>query len=164
MVLLQLMDMFTDHNPFITVYKTACKRLASQQTDFRVLFNPQIRLILESGTDCYYKNLSTSNEVTVLIPDEYTDASHCNLVLTVRKAGYKYLQIYTVNIIYIVYIPLYYILLFLYSDPGWYYELQLQDRTGTRQWIRLEQRAFYRYYLYIRPAFSPLFYTGRLFQ
>jgi hypothetical protein len=29
-VLLQLTDMLTDCNPFITVYKTACKRLASQ--------------------------------------------------------------------------------------------------------------------------------------
>jgi hypothetical protein len=29
-VLLQLTDMLTDCNPFITVYKTACERLASQ--------------------------------------------------------------------------------------------------------------------------------------
>jgi hypothetical protein len=124
--------MLTDCNPFITVYKTARKRLTSQQTDFRVLLNPQMRLILESGADRYYKNLPISNEVTALIPDEYTDTSRCNLVLTVRKAGCKYPQIYTVNITYIVYMPLYYILLFLYGDPGWHYELQLQDRTGTR--------------------------------
>ena len=124
--------MLTDCNPFITVYKTARKCLASQQTDFRVLLNPQMRLILESGTDRRRENLPTSNEVTVLIPDEYTDTSYCNLVLTVCKAGYKYLQIYMVNIIYIVYIPLYYILLFPYSNPGWYYKLQLQDCTGTR--------------------------------
>jgi hypothetical protein len=90
-----------------------------------------MHLILESDTDRYYKNLPTSNEVTVLIPDEYTDTSYCNLVLTVCKAGCKYSQIYTVNIIYIVYIPLYYILLFPYSNPDWYYELQLQDYTGT---------------------------------
>jgi hypothetical protein len=117
--------MLTDCNPFITVYKTARKRLANQQTDFRILLNLQIYLILESGADCCYKNLPISNEVTVLIPDEYTDASRCDLVLTVRKAGHKRPQIYTVNIIYIVYIPIYYILLFLYSDPDWYYELQL---------------------------------------
>jgi hypothetical protein len=91
-----------------------------------------MHLILESGADRCYKNLPTSNEVTVLIPDEYTDTSRRNLVLIVRKAGYEYLQIYTVNIIYIVYISLYYVLLFPYGDPGWYYELQLQDCTGTR--------------------------------
>jgi hypothetical protein len=91
-----------------------------------------MRLILESGANHYCKNLPTSNEVTALIPDEYTDTSRRNLVLMVRKAGRKRPQMYTVNVIYIVYIPLYYILLFLYGDPGWYYELQLQDRTGTR--------------------------------
>jgi len=48
-----------------------------------------MRLILESGADHFRKNLPTSNEVTVLIPDEYTDASRRDLVLTVRKAGYK---------------------------------------------------------------------------
>jgi hypothetical protein len=89
-------------------------------------------LILESGADRYCKNLPTSNEVTALIPDEYTDASRCNLVLTVRKAGRKRPQMHTVNVTYTVYMPLYYILLFPYGDPGWHYELQLQDRTGTR--------------------------------
>jgi hypothetical protein len=89
-------------------------------------------LILESGTDRCYENLPTSNEVTALIPNEYTDTSRCNLVLTVRKAGCKRPQIHTVNVIYTVYIPLHYVLLFPYGDPGWYYELQLQDRTGTR--------------------------------
>jgi hypothetical protein len=137
-VLLQLTDMLTDCNPFITVYKTARKRLASQQTDFRVLLNPQMRLILESGADRHRENLPTSNEVTVLIPDEYTDASCRNLVLTVCKAGRKRPQMHTVNVIYAAYIPLYYVLLFPYGDPGWHYELQLQDRTGTRQRIRLE--------------------------
>jgi hypothetical protein len=41
--------------------------------------------------DRYYENLSTSNEVTVLIPDEYIDTSRYDLVLIVCKAGYKYL-------------------------------------------------------------------------
>jgi hypothetical protein len=124
-VLLQLTDILTDCNPFITVYKTARKYLASQQTDFRVLFNPQMHLILESDADRCCENLPTSNEVTALIPDEYTDTSRRNLVLTVRKAGRKRPQIHTVNVIYVVYIPLYYVLLFPYGDPGWYYELQL---------------------------------------
>jgi hypothetical protein len=50
-VLLRLTDMLTDCNPFITVYKTARERLTDQQTDFRVLLNPQMRLIIESGAD-----------------------------------------------------------------------------------------------------------------
>jgi hypothetical protein len=124
-VLLQLTEILIDYNPFIIVYKTARERLVSQQTDFRVLLNPQIRLVLELGADRRYKNLPTSNEVTVLIPDEYTDTSRRNLVLTVREAGREYPQIYTVNITHTAYIPLHYILLFPYSDPGWHYKLRL---------------------------------------
>jgi hypothetical protein len=77
-----------------------------------------MRLVLESDADRYRKNLPTSNEVTVLIPDEYTDTSCCNLVLIVREVGHERLQIYIVNIIYIVYILLYYVLLFLYGNLG----------------------------------------------
>ena len=39
-----------------------------------------MRLILEAGADWYYKNLPTSNKVAVIIPDEYGDASFCNIV------------------------------------------------------------------------------------
>jgi hypothetical protein len=39
--------------------------------------------------DYYYKNFPISNEVTILIPDEYIDTSRYNLVLIVREAGYK---------------------------------------------------------------------------
>ena len=46
-----------------------------------------MRLIIESGADRHRENLLTSNEVTAIIPDEYTDASRRDLVLTVREAG-----------------------------------------------------------------------------
>jgi hypothetical protein len=130
--------MLTDCNPFITVYKTARERLTGQQTDFRVLLNPQMRLIIESGADRRRENLLTSNEVIALIPDEYTDASRRDLVLTVREAGRERPQMRTVNITHAAYMPLHYVLLFPYGDPGWHYGLQLQDRNGTRQRTRLE--------------------------
>ena len=110
--------MLTNYNPFITVYKTARERLTDQQANFRILLNPQIQLIIESGANYYYKNLLINNEVIALILDEYINASRRDLVLTVCKGGREYPQIYTVNVIYIAYIPLYYILLFLYSDPS----------------------------------------------
>jgi hypothetical protein len=117
--------MLIDYNPFITVYKTARERLASQQTDFRILLNPQIRLIMESGADRRRENLPTSNEVTAIIPDEYTDASRRDLVLMVREAGRDRPQIHIVNMTHAAYMPLHYVLLFLYGDPGWHYGLQL---------------------------------------
>ena len=91
-----------------------------------------MRLILESGANHYCENLLTSNEVIALIPDKYTDASRRDLVLTVREAGCERPQMRTVNIIHAAYMPLYYVLLFPYGDPGWHYGLQLQDRNRTR--------------------------------
>jgi hypothetical protein len=75
-----------------------------------------MRLILESGANCRYKNLLTSNKVIAFILNEYTDASRCNLMLIVYKASYKRPQMHIVNIIHVVYILLYYVLLFLYSN------------------------------------------------
>jgi hypothetical protein len=77
-----------------------------------------MRLIIKSGANCRCKNLPTSDKVTALIPDKYINASRCNLVLIICKASRKRLQMHTINIIYAIYMPLYYILLFLYSDPG----------------------------------------------
>ena len=69
------------------VYQTARERLATQQADFRVVFNPQMRLVVEAGADRRRKNLLTSDEVTAIILDEYTAASRRDLILTVRKGG-----------------------------------------------------------------------------
>jgi hypothetical protein len=102
-----------------------------------------MRLIVESGVDRHHENLLTSNKVTVIILDEYIDASCHDLVLIVHEAGRECLQIHTVNVTHAAYMPLHYVLLFLYSDPGWHYGLQLQDCNRTCQWTRLEQRVFY---------------------
>jgi hypothetical protein len=67
--------MLTDYNTFITVYKTARERHTGQQPDFRVLLNPQMRLIIESGADRRRENLPTSNKVTAIIPQEYNSGS-----------------------------------------------------------------------------------------
>jgi hypothetical protein len=77
-----------------------------------------MRLILESGANCRYKNLLTSNEVIALILDKYTNASRYNLVLIVREASRERPQMHIVNVIHIAYMLLYYVLLFPYSDPG----------------------------------------------
>jgi len=82
-----------------------------------------MRLIIELGADRRRENLLMSNEVTAIIPDEYTDASRRDLVLTVCKAGRDRSQIYIVNVTHAAYMPLHYVLLFLYGDPGWHYSL-----------------------------------------
>jgi hypothetical protein len=77
-----------------------------------------MRLIIKSSANYRYKNLLTSDKVIALIPDKYINTSYYDLVLIIYKASYKRLQMHIINVIYAIYILLYYILLFLYSDPG----------------------------------------------
>jgi hypothetical protein len=163
-ILLRLTEVLMDYNPFITVYQTARERLAVQQADFRILLNPQMRLVVESGADRRRENLPTSDEVTGIIPDEFTGASRRDLILAVREGGQDQPRIRIVNVTHPAYMPLHYVLLFPHGDLGWHYDLQLHDRAHTRKQTRLEQRVFYRYHLHIRERISALFYAGRLLQ
>jgi len=75
-------------NPFISLYKTAYERLQQQdqQQDerLRILLNPQMRLIVETGADRCRENLPTSREIAAIIPNEYTEASRRDILLAVR--------------------------------------------------------------------------------
>jgi hypothetical protein len=130
-ILLRLTEVLIDCNPFITVYQTARERLATQQADFQVILNPQMRLVVEAGVDRRRENLLTGDKVTAIIPDEYTAASRRDLVLTVREGGQDRPQLYTVDVTHVAYMPLHYVLLFPYGDPGWHYGLQLRNLNGT---------------------------------
>jgi hypothetical protein len=82
-----------------------------------------MRLVVEAGADRRCKNLLTGDKVTAIILDKNTAASRRDLVLTVRKGGQDRPQLYTADVTHVAYMPLHYILLFLYSDPGWHYSL-----------------------------------------
>jgi hypothetical protein len=77
-----------------------------------------MHLIIELGVNHRHENLLTSNEIIALILDEYIDTSRHDLVLTVHKVGHECPQIYIVNITYMVYMLLHYVLLFLHGDLG----------------------------------------------
>jgi hypothetical protein len=84
-----------------------------------------MRLIVKLGANHHHENLLTSNEVMVIILDKYIDMSCYNLVLIVHEVGHERPQIHTINVTHAAYMPLHYILLFLYNDPSWHYSLQL---------------------------------------
>jgi hypothetical protein len=155
-------------NPFIPLYRTAHERLQQQdqQDDpFRILLNPQMRLIVESGADRRRENLPTATEIAVVIPDEYSESSRRDILLAVRNPAYGRSGLEKVPVTNAAYMPLHYVLLFPRGDLGWHYGLTLRDAAGVREQTRLEQRTFYRYRLSIRKGeFSPLFYARSLFQ
>jgi hypothetical protein len=125
-----------------------------------------MRLILESGADYRRENLPTILELAGLIPNEFSDASRRDVVLAVRETGPPGQErLRRLPVIYGSYMLLHYILLFLYGEPSWYYDLQLHDRQNRRCNLRLDQYTFYhfRLYIYLTEA-TTLFHTARLFQ
>jgi hypothetical protein len=164
-ILQGLHEMLTDHNPFIRIYKTARERVASQAGDFRILLNPQMRLVLQTGADRRRENLPLAAEVAGVLPDEFADESRRDVLLAVREPGRNGPQLHRVSVTHAAYMPLHYVLLFPYGEYGWHYQMDLRDQHHARRRTRLEQRPFYRFRLHARNReCSALFWAGRLFQ
>ena len=163
-ILGELTDLLIQYNPFISLYRTARERLADQQEDFRIVLNPQMRLVLEGGADRRRDNLPTCNEVTAIIPYEREESSRRDIVLAVRNPGQNKPKLTKIHPSNASYMPLHYVLLFPYGDYGWHYGLTLRNRKGNRKSLRLEQLQYYRYRLMVRNSFSALHHAARLFQ
>ena len=151
-------------NPFIPIYKTAKERLEAvedREEELRIILNPQLKLVVEKGADRRRENLPTSMEIAVIIPDEYSEAGICDIILADRQApGFS-----TISCNNAAYMPLHYVLLFPYGEPRWHWAMQLQNQNGQRKQLRLSQRAFYRFRLHIRfQEANTLFYAQRFFQ
>jgi len=164
-ILGELSQMLTDYNPFIAVYRTARERMADQPEQFRLLLNPQMRLVMENGADRRRENLPTSDEIAVILPDEYAEASRRDIILAVRDHAQPGPFLTRINVTHAAYMPLHYVLLFPDGQYGWHYGLQLRQGRQVRQRTRLEQRPYYRFRLHLRNGEYPtLFRSGRLFQ
>jgi len=165
-ILEDLLDMLTNYSPFFLIYKTARERLQeSAGGAYRLLLNPQMRLIMQSGADRRRENLPTGDEVAVILSDEFEGASRRDIVLAVRNPQGGGSPLARIDPSHAAYMPLHYVLLFPCGDLGWHYQRRLSHGQRTRTNTRLEQRHFYRYRLHTRRnEFSPLFHAGRLFQ
>ena len=79
-----------------------------------------MQLILEASANYRRKNLLTSDEVAIIIPDEYGNASFRDIVLMERYTPNKQPRYCRINPIYAVYIPLHYVLLFPCGNTSWH--------------------------------------------
>ena len=164
-ILKQLSLELDAYNPFIPIYKTARERLLAQESQLRIILNPQMKLIVESGADRRRENLPTSEEIAVIIPYEYMEPSRRDILLATRNPSYGRSSLEKVSVTNAAYMPLHYVLLFPKGDLGWHYGMELGDRRNVRSEFRLGQRTFYRFRLHVRKnEFCPLFYARRLFQ
>lgn len=160
--------MLMECNPHIQMYMCAMERLRTTSTSETILLNPQMRLVVEKGADKRRENLPTANEIGVLIPNEYTDPSFCDILLAVREpAGgpRQGLQLQRIPISHLSYMPFHYILLFPNGKNEWGWSLTIQQTDRYSNPARMTQRIFYRYRLHVcnhEPHY--LFCRCKLFQ
>jgi hypothetical protein len=109
-------------NPFISMYRTAQERLQLQSSSqpSRVILSPQMRLVLEAGADRRRENLPTSDEVAVILPDEYAEPSFRDIILAYRPIAGEPPQYNRISSTHAAYLPLHYVLMFPHGDTGWH--------------------------------------------
>ena len=72
------------------------------------------------GANWRYKNLPMVTEVAIVIPNKHESASFRNIVFANYGRPREPLRYYRINLNHAAYMPLHYMLLFPYSDPGWH--------------------------------------------
>jgi len=121
---------------------------------------------VETVADLRRENLPTANEVAMILPEEYGRGGFRDIVLAERINGEIPNRGFSmINPNHASYLPLHYVLLFPYGEPGWHWARTLLNEDGNRQNLRMSQRAFYRFRLHTRtdePA--TLMRSQRLFQ
>ena len=79
-----LTEMLQESCPFIQLYLLARERfaqMADQGQDFRIILDPQMSLIVESGADMRRENLPTADEVSMILAEEYGSKGFRDIVL-----------------------------------------------------------------------------------
>jgi len=141
-------------SPFIQLYLTARERfaqLSEQEPNLRIILDPRLSLILESGADMRRENLPTANEVAMILPEEYGRGGFRDIVLAERINGEIPNNGFSIiNSNHASYLPLHYVLLFPYGEPGWHWARTLENGSGNRQNLRISQRTFFRFRLHTR--------------
>lgn len=122
-IIRRLSEILHDVNPFISIYKTARERLQETEmnrTASRIIFNPQLRLVVEQGADRRRENLPTSDEVALIIPDEYGDRCFRDICLAYRSGpeAQDGDRLHRISQTHAAYMPLHYVLLFPSGDLG----------------------------------------------
>jgi len=166
----------TCNNPFVRIYKHAHEILSAESvrqsennTDevFHVVVSPEMKMELIVGSDSRTQNLPTANEIAAIIPNEYSERSVRDIVITYKNNNRNQYNYHRIHETHAAYMPLHYVLLFPMGDYGWNWGMKLANNANNASNAekRLAQRAHYRYRLHPRvDEFSTLFYAKRLFQ
>ena len=146
--------MLQESNSMIRYYLTARERfaeIAQAEDNFHIILNPRLELVLEHGADLRRENLPTADEVSMILPEEYGTTGFRDIVLARRVNGEDDTNSFTlIDPNHASYLPLHYVILFPYGEPGWHWGRTLDNGNGGLQTSRLSQRTFYRFHLHTR--------------
>ena len=114
--------MLQEVSPLIQLYLTAREwfaQLSEQEPNLRIILDPRLSLIVEFGADRRRENLPTANEVAMILPEEYGRRGFRDIVLAERVNGeLPDNRLTIINSNHASYLPLHYVLLFPYGEPG----------------------------------------------
>lgn len=75
-----------------------------------------MRLLLKERVDCRRNNLSTADEIPIIIPHEYNRTSFFDIVLACQQSENDTPIFQNISFITAAYMPLHYVLFFLCGD------------------------------------------------
>ena len=170
----EITAMLYEYSPWIQIYKTATERLREQTQseglqDYSIILNPRLELVVNDGADLRRANLPTTNEVAIIVPEEYGEKGFRDIVLAQRSVNengaiteHRFSRI---NQNHAAYLPLHYVVMFPRGETGWHWGLELNNEAGQRQRLRVGQRSFYCFRLHQRQDEpDTIFRCQRLFQ
>jgi PIF1-like helicase/Helitron helicase-like domain at N-terminus len=165
-ILRALDEMLREVNPFIAQFRTAAEIIEEDITaEMRLLLNPQLRLIIEQGSDRRRTNLPTTSEIAVIIPNEFEGASFRDIVLYSRSSGHEQHSLRRIHPSHPAYMALAYPILFPYGDAGWHWVRPLNLRESSMAKNRVTQRMWYRHFAFFRTnTFNVFKWARRLSQ
>ncbi|KAG1070303.1 hypothetical protein G6F42_026146 [Rhizopus arrhizus] len=125
-----------NNNPFVQIYKHEHEILSEEEqhqtstsNDTYIRLSPRMKMELAAGQDRQTYNLPTANEIAAVIPNEYSDRSFRDILITYRNnssnsANGLYRRI---NETHAAYMPLHYVLLFSRGEYGWHWGRRLMS-------------------------------------
>ena len=128
----------------------------------RAYLRPQFNIQLQRGADKNRENLPTSQEIAIIVPENYRNPWRADILLMRRNIGpgSQYLQ--RISRTSEHYYALAYPLIFPFGDRGYHLNLFL---NGNRSNQRVQQQEFWRWHLHFRPnTFSAILRSGLLIQ
>ncbi|RPB00345.1 hypothetical protein L873DRAFT_1681023, partial [Choiromyces venosus 120613-1] len=135
--ILALMQMFQECSPLIQMYKTAKERIEEAEerdTEYRIMLNPQIKLVIKTVADKRREKLPTSNQLALILSDQYGQAGYQGIVLAKRDNSGPMSESLAIIIQYHAsFFPMHYLLLFSYHELRLHWCWELRNPNGQQQ-------------------------------